>query len=110
MQCNIYNYNDMPKIFEYFGLIFYFYSNEHEPVHVHVKVGENESVFELIMMEGKLSAIKTRHKTGILPLSGKDEKTAKEFIEKYHKNILEKWFKFFVMKQAIRSTRITKKI
>ncbi|MDE6341047.1 MAG: DUF4160 domain-containing protein, partial [Muribaculaceae bacterium] len=25
----------MPKIFEYFGLIFYFYSNEHEPIHVH---------------------------------------------------------------------------
>ena len=27
----------MPKIYEYFGLIFYFYSNEHEPIHVHVK-------------------------------------------------------------------------
>ncbi|MGM9778134.1 MAG: DUF4160 domain-containing protein, partial [Prevotella sp.] len=26
----------MPKIFEYFGLIFLFYSNEHEPIHVHV--------------------------------------------------------------------------
>ena len=24
--------NDMPKIYEYFGFIFYFYSNEHEPV------------------------------------------------------------------------------
>ena len=27
----------MPKIFEYFGFIFYFFSNEHEPIHVHVK-------------------------------------------------------------------------
>ena len=26
----------MPKIFEYFGFIFFFYSNEHEPIHVHV--------------------------------------------------------------------------
>ncbi len=26
----------MPKIFEYFGFIFLFYSNEHEPIHVHV--------------------------------------------------------------------------
>lgn len=25
----------MPKIFEYFGFIFLFYSNEHDPVHVH---------------------------------------------------------------------------
>ncbi len=24
----------MPKIFEYFGFIFYFFSNEHEPIHV----------------------------------------------------------------------------
>ena len=30
----------MPKIFEYFGFIFFFYSNEHEPIHVHVLHGE----------------------------------------------------------------------
>ena len=29
----------MPKIFEYFGFIFYFYSNVHEPIHVHVMHG-----------------------------------------------------------------------
>jgi hypothetical protein len=27
----------MPKIFEYFGIVILFYSNEHEPVHVHGK-------------------------------------------------------------------------
>ena len=37
----------MPKIFEYFGFIFYFYSNEHEPIHVHVLHGDKESVFDL---------------------------------------------------------------
>ena len=26
----------MPKIYEYFGFIFFFFSNEHEPIHVHV--------------------------------------------------------------------------
>ncbi|MBO4525751.1 MAG: DUF4160 domain-containing protein [Bacteroidales bacterium] len=30
----------MPKIFEYFGFVFFFYSNEHEPIHVHVVKGE----------------------------------------------------------------------
>lgn len=55
----------MPKIFEYFGFIFYFYSNEH---------------------------------------------TAEEFIRKYHKNIIEKWVKFFVLKQSVRSTSIKKKL
>ena len=31
----------MPKIYEYFGFVFFFYSNEHEPIHVHVM--ENSS-------------------------------------------------------------------
>lgn len=26
----------MPKIYEYFGFIFFFYSSEYEPIHVHV--------------------------------------------------------------------------
>ena len=100
----------MPKIFEYFGFIFYFYSNEHEPLHVHVQHSGKESVFELIMMDGKLVEIRIREKHGASPLSNKDKHTASEFIEKYHKNIIDKWVKFFVMKKAVRSTNITKKI
>ena len=44
----------MPKIFEYFGFIFYFYSNEHEPIHVHVTHSRNENIFELVLMDGEL--------------------------------------------------------
>ena len=84
----------MPKIFEYFGFIFYFYSNEHEPIHVHVQHGGKESIFELIIMYGKLIEVKTREKHGLDPLSNKDQRTAIEFIEKYHKNIIDKWIKF----------------
>ena len=25
----------MPKLYEYFGLVVFFYANEHEPIHVH---------------------------------------------------------------------------
>lgn len=100
----------MPKIFEYFGFIFYFYSNEHEPIHVHVQHGGKESVFEIIMMDGKLLEIRNREKHGTLPLSEKEKRIAAEFIDKYHKNIIDKWVKFFVMKKAVRSTNITKKI
>ena len=100
----------MPKIFEYFGFIFYFYSNEHEPVHVHVIHGDQESIFDLIMMDGKLSEIHVREKKGVEPLSDKDKRTAEAFIQKYHKNIIDKWVKFFVMKQRIRTTIIRKKL
>ena len=43
-------------------------------------------------------------------MSEKDKRTAKEFIRKYHKNIINKWVRFFVMKQAVRSTNIKKKL
>jgi hypothetical protein len=67
----------MPKIFTYFGFIFYFFSNEHEPIHVHVKHGDNETVFELILDNGELKEIRKRKKTGIEPLTEKDTKLQK---------------------------------
>ncbi|MBP5557786.1 MAG: DUF4160 domain-containing protein [Bacteroidales bacterium] len=100
----------MPKIFEYFGLIFYFYSNEHEPIHVHVKHGDQESIFELILMNGELERIDVREKAGMESLSGKDQRIVEEFIRKYNKNIIQKWVKFFVMKQTVKSTNITTKL
>ncbi len=100
----------MPKIFEYFGFIFYFFSNEHEPIHVHVIHGGKESIFDLIMMNGELESIQGRERKGIEPLSEKEKRTAEEFIRKYHKNIIDKWVKFFVLKQTIRSTTIKKKL
>ena len=33
----------MPKIFEYLGITIMFYSNEHEPIHVHGKYQAFES-------------------------------------------------------------------
>ena len=100
----------MPKIFEYFGFIFYFYSNEHEPIHVHVLHGGKESIFELIMMNGELVDIHIREKHGAEPLQEKEKRTAEEFIQKYYRNIIEKWVKFFVLQQSIRSTNIKKKL
>ena len=100
----------MPKIFEYFGYLFYFYSNEHEPIHVHVLHGGKESIFDIIMMNGTLKEIHVREKKGSEPLTDKDKRTAEKFIQKYHKNIIDKWVKFFVMKQTVRSTNITKKL
>ena len=100
----------MPKIFEYFGFIFFFYSNEHEPIHVHVLHGSKESVFELIMMNGELTDIRIREKKGAESLSDKEKRTAEMFIRKYYKNIIDKWIKFFVFKQAIRCTNIKNKI
>ncbi len=36
-----------PKVFEQDGYKFSFYSNEHRPIHVHVRHGSGEAVFEV---------------------------------------------------------------
>jgi hypothetical protein len=48
----------MPKLYEYFGLIVMFYSNEHEPVHVHGKCQGRESRAEIIMVAGTVEEIR----------------------------------------------------
>jgi hypothetical protein len=35
----------VPRIFQKDGYIFFFYSNDHEPIHVHVRKGNGEAVF-----------------------------------------------------------------
>jgi hypothetical protein len=62
------------------------------------------------MMNGELIEIRVREKAGEDPLSSKDKKTAEAFIRKYSKNIIQKWVKFFVLKQAVKSTNIKTKI
>ena len=100
----------MPQIYQYFGFVFFFFSNEHTPIHVHVAHGGCHSIFEIIMLDGKLSDVRVREKAGAEPLSSKDKKVAEAFIRKYHKNIIEKWVNFFVKKQAVRSTNIKTKL
>lgn len=38
---------DMPRVFEKDGYRFFFYSNDHRPIHVHVRYGNGEAVFEV---------------------------------------------------------------
>jgi hypothetical protein len=35
----------VPKVFERDGFVFFFYSNDHEPIHIHVRYGGGEAIF-----------------------------------------------------------------
>ena len=37
----------MPTLFYLFGYRFYFWSNDHEPIHVHVRKGDSEAKFNV---------------------------------------------------------------
>ena len=100
----------MPKIFEYLGILVFFYSNEHEPIHVHARKGEFESKAEFYIINGKISKIKIKNILGSKPLKGKELKDFEVFLEKYADKIVEKWIRYFVYHKDVTFEKITKRI
>ena len=76
----------MPTVFTKDGFRFFFYSNDHTPIHVHVRKGEGEAVFEV---EGDVAL---RESVGFKTR----ELTIAEKLAEEHKNlIIQKWHEFF---------------
>ena len=100
----------MPKLYEYLGLIFFFYANEHLPIHVHVSLAEYESKIELVYENGELKELVISDIKGREPLPSKELKKAKDFIKAYHEKIVEKWTAFFVQNKKITCEVINQKL
>lgn len=100
----------MPKLYEYLGLIILFYSNEHEPIHVHGKFQDTESKAEIIIINGEFVEIRVSGVKGKKPLDSKNEKRLKVLVEKYQSEIVQKWVDFFVYNKPVECEVITKKI
>lgn len=76
----------MPTIFEIFGLRFFFFSDEHQPVHVHVVKGDARAKIETY------PEIKLVYNKG---LKAQDLKRALELAEMYKEEINETWKRYF---------------
>lgn len=100
----------MPKIFEYLGILIYFYSNEHEPIHVHGKIGDTESKAEFIIENGKIVEIRIQAVGNAKPLKVADLRNFKTFLGEYGGRIVDKWIEFFVLKKRVKFERISKRI
>ena len=100
----------MPKIYEYFGLIILFYSNEYEPIHVHCKFQGAESKAEIIFEDGKFIEVRIAEVKGKQPLDSKNLKKFKSLVEVYRDDIVRKWIDFFVYNKPVVSETITKKL
>ena len=72
----------MAKIFEKDGYKFFFYSNEHRPIHVHVRYGSGEAVFDVE------DAIELRESAG---LKMQQIARAQELAQEHRQLIMEKW-------------------
>ena len=72
----------MPTILSVFGLRFFFYSDEHSPIHVHVENGDGRAKFELD------PAVVLVKNDGMKP---KDVKKAQSLCETFREEFIDKW-------------------
>ena len=100
----------MPKLYECFGLIILFYSNEHEPVHVHGKYQGTESKADIIVENGEIVEIRISSVRGKKPLPRSQMKNFKIVVEHYAEDIVQKWIDYFVLHKAISPKKITQRI
>lgn len=100
----------MPKLYEYLGLIILFYSNEHEPIHVHCKFQGKESKANILFENGKFMSVEISNVQGKESLDAVNLKKFKKFVEIYRDDIVRKWVDFFVFNKEIKSEKITKKL
>ena len=80
----------MPKIYEYLGIVIFFYSNEHNPIHVHGEHDGKESKAEFIIKNGRVVNIKIKPKRPRRGLEGSDLKNFTVLVEKYADEIVQK--------------------
>jgi hypothetical protein len=100
----------MPKLYEYFGLIVMFYSNEHEPVHVHGKCEGREMRAELTIVNGIVTGIQYTAAAGRPTLQENEQRYFQEIVVARADDIVAKWIDFFVMHKSIQSERITRRL
>lgn len=100
----------MPKLYEYLGIIIFFYSNEHEPIHVHGRYGECESKIEIVLKDGVVQNLKLQKVTGKKPLPAAQAKDFKNLVTKLSDEITQSWINYFVYHKKIVTKKIAGKI
>ena len=80
----------MPTVFIFFGLRFMFYSNDHEPVHIHVIKGKGK-VKEYAIYQVVPNIVLLENKG----LKSNELKMAEMVIEENKEVIIENWNLFF---------------
>ncbi len=76
----------MPTLFIIFGIRFFFYSDDHEPVHVHISYG------------GKLAKIQVLPEVSVVYDQGVGPqilKKALKTVENYKEDIIAEWHSYF---------------
>jgi len=77
----------MPEIFRFFGYSFFFYSREHEPIHVHVEGNDGYAIYD---WEGGRFVLRETH-----GIKTKDQKKIESVISENKDIIIKRWKEHF---------------
>jgi len=75
----------MPELFRLFGIRFFFFTNEHLPIHIHIENADGDAKFEIY-------PVKLVQNNGI---RNKDLKLAESIIEEDEDLIRKRWEEYF---------------
>ena len=87
-----------------------FYSNEHEPVHVHGKNQGRETRAELVIRDGRVVDIIYSPVRGRRPLEGAQLHDFQTLVSDRAGEIVQKWIDYFVLHRRIQPEIITRRI
>lgn len=77
----------MPEVFRIYGFSFFFYSREHEPLHIHVEGHDGKAKYSLIDGEFVLE--------NVYNIKKNDLKRIEAIINERKKHIINTWNKYF---------------
>ena len=77
----------MPEVFRFFGYSFFFYSREHDPIHIHVEGNDGYAVYDL---EEDMFVLREKHR-----IKANDRKKIEEAIAENKEVIIKRWKEHF---------------
>jgi len=98
----------MPTIYQYLGIVFRFWSREHEPVHIHAEYKGAIMIVKLYVKNGIVTHVRYEPDTGKFPPAKlKDLKT---FVSRNKNTLAYAWTQFFENKAKLKPIIITRRI
>jgi hypothetical protein len=100
----------MPTLYQYLGITVYFWSSEHEPIHVHGEYAQCEYRAEIMVKDRTISSINFKPIPGKKPLPAAQLKDFKALVESFANDIVGKWNDYFVHQKHIKPITITRRL
>ncbi len=100
----------MPKLYEYPGIIVFFYSNKHLPIHVHARKGEREVKATFRLEEGIIKETEITNVAGKDPLQPNELKDLSQLLQAHGEDMVQSWVRYFVYHLPVNSVTIHQKL